>query len=110
MIILLAVLFVLRPLAIRLSESGLLAAGEDAPLMLADGTVAYPGGGLAGAGMPALAGARANAMLADESMLEMANIEGAIRASSIRKLAELVDKHPDESLSIMRAWMNQERA
>jgi len=110
MIILLAVLFVLRPLAIRLSESGLLAAGEDAPLMLADGTVAYPGGGLAGAGMPALAGARASAMLADESMLEMANIEGAIRASSIRKLAELVDKHPDESLSIMRAWMNQERA
>jgi flagellar M-ring protein FliF len=109
MVILLALLFVLRPLAIRLSEAGLLSGGEDAPLMLADGTVAYPGG-LAGTGMPALAANRANAMLADESMLEMANIEGQIRASSIRKLSELVEKHPDESLSIMRAWINQERA
>jgi flagellar M-ring protein FliF len=110
LVILLALLFVLRPLALRLSDSGLLSGGEDAPLMLADGTVAYPGGGLAGSGMPAMAGAAANAMLADESMLEMANIEGQIRASSIRKLAELVEKHPDESLTIMRSWMNEERA
>jgi flagellar M-ring protein FliF len=111
MVILLALLFVLRPLAMRLSEGGLLPTGEDAPLMLADGTVAYPGGGaLAGAGMPALAGGRAGAMLTDESMVDMANIEGQIKASSIRKLSELVEKHPDESLSIMRAWMNAERA
>ena len=35
-------------------------------------------------------------------MVQLANIEGQLRASSIRRLAELVDKHPDESLSIVR--------
>ena len=102
-----SLLFVIRPLAIRLSESGVLSLGgaADSALLGAEGS-----GGLGGAGMPALAGAARAAMLSDESMVDMANIEGQIKASSIRKLAELVDKHPDESLSIMRSWMNAERA
>ena len=44
--------------------------------------------------------------LADESMVGIENIEGQMRASSIRRLSELVEKHPEESLSIMRAWMH----
>jgi flagellar M-ring protein FliF len=67
------------------------------------------GAALAGAGGAALPGGAA-ALLADESMIEMANIEGQLRASNIRKLAEMVEKHPDESLNIMRGWMSQERA
>jgi flagellar M-ring protein FliF len=107
LVVLMSLLFVVRPLAIRLSESGVLSLGGpgDAPMLGAEST-----GGLGSTGMPALAGAARAAMLADESMVDMANIEGQIRASSIRKLAELVDKHPDESLSIMRSWMNAERA
>ena len=35
-------------------------------------------------------------------MVRIANIEGQLRASSIRRLGELVDKHPEESLSIVR--------
>jgi flagellar M-ring protein FliF len=42
-------------------------------------------------------------------MVEMANIEGQIRASSLRKLVEMVERHPDATLSIMRGWMNTER-
>ncbi len=38
------------------------------------------------------------------------NVEGQMRASSIRRIAELVDKHPEESLSIVRSWMQQEAA
>ena len=38
----------------------------------------------------------------------MSNVDGRMRASSIRRLAELVEKHPDESLSIVRGWMQQE--
>jgi flagellar M-ring protein FliF len=105
LVILLALLFVVRPLAIRLSEATMLTVEGGAPLLAGAG-----GGSLAGAGMPAVAGGARAALIADESMVDMANIEGQIRASSIRKLSELVDKHPDESLSIMRAWMNQERA
>jgi flagellar M-ring protein FliF len=46
----------------------------------------------------------------DDSMVEVSNFDGQIRASSIRRLTELVEKHPEESLSIMRAWMQQEPA
>jgi len=49
------------------------------------------------------------AMLADESMVHMANIDGQLRAASIRKLAEMVEKYPEASLSIMRGWMTQEQ-
>ena len=35
--------------------------------------------------------------------------EGQMRASSIRRLGELVEKHPDESLAIIRNWLGQER-
>ena len=47
-------------------------------------------------------------MLEDESMVQVENIEGQLRASSVRRLAELIDKHPEESLSIVRSWMLQE--
>ena len=41
-------------------------------------------------------------------MVNIAQIEGQMRASSLRKITELVDKHPDETLSIVRGWMVQE--
>ena len=54
-----------------------------------------------GAGMPA-------ALLEDESMVNIAQIEGQMRASSLRRISELVEKHPEETLSIVRGWMVQE--
>ena len=44
----------------------------------------------------------------DENMVDMTNIEGQMRASLLRRLTELVEKHPDESLAILRAWMAQD--
>lgn len=55
-----------------------------------------------------LSGSGAVGLLEDESMVNLANVEGQLRASSIRRVADLVEKHPDESLSIVRAWMQQE--
>jgi flagellar M-ring protein FliF len=40
--------------------------------------------------------------------VNLAQIEGQMRASSLRRIGELVDKHPEETLSIMRGWMVQE--
>ena len=57
-----------------------------------------------GAGMPNLP------LLEDESMVNIAQIEGQLRASSLRKITELVEKHPEETLSIMRGWMVQENS
>ncbi len=102
-VVLLALLFVLRPMALRLSavqQTTLLTNGGG---LLADGTPMN----LSTAQVQGASGT--TALLADESMVNVANIEGQLRASSIRKLAELVEKHPEESLTIMRGWMTQEQ-
>jgi flagellar M-ring protein FliF len=47
-------------------------------------------------------------LLEDESMVSIAQIEGQLRASSIRRVSDLAEKHPNETLSILRGWMAQE--
>ena len=79
-------------------------AGPDANMLPSEGG----SHALVPVGMPNRAGSVP--MLTDDSMVDLANIEGQLRASSLRKLAEMVEKHPDESLSIMRGWLAQERA
>ena len=43
-----------------------------------------------------------------DSMINMAQVEGRVRASSVKKIGDIVDKHPEEALAIMRNWMYQE--
>ena len=47
-------------------------------------------------------------LLEDDRMVNIAQIEGQLRASSMRKLVQLVERHPDETLAIVRNWMVQE--
>ena len=42
------------------------------------------------------------------AMIDLARVEGRVQASAVRKVSEIVDKHPDEALSIVRSWMYQE--
>ncbi len=108
-VVLLALVFVLRPMAIRLSAitpQNMLSGGE---LLLA-GPAGASFGGPATASATRMIASGAPAMLADESMVDMMNVEGQLRASSLRKLSEMVEKHPEESLTIMRGWMTQERS
>ena len=123
---LLALLLVLRPMVSRLTIA-LPSGGDSNGLALTDGRNLPEAGQLAGrsgqssgaGGVPALTGpaqARLSGggdiagLLEDESMVNIANVEGQLRASSIRRVADLVEKHPEESLSIVRAWMHQEAA
>jgi flagellar M-ring protein FliF len=41
----------------------------------------------------------------EESMIDMQQVEGRVKASTIKKIGELVEKHPDETVSILRNWM-----
>ena len=43
-----------------------------------------------------------------EQMIDIARVEGRVKASSLRKIGEIVDKHPEEAVSIIRSWMYQE--
>ncbi len=118
-----ALLFVLRPMVMRLTTVGATAIeGTTGSAMLLSQAGLPPGsvvpGGIAhgSAGALALAGpggaTSAGTMLipgsSDESMVRIGNIEGAMRASSLRNVAELIEKHPDESLAVMRNWMAKE--
>ena len=39
--------------------------------------------------------------------IDIAKIDGQVKASSIKKVSGVVNSHPDESLSIIRSWMNE---
>ncbi|CAK0766219.1 Flagellar M-ring protein [uncultured Gammaproteobacteria bacterium] len=43
-----------------------------------------------------------------EQMIDINRVEGRVRASSLRKVGEIVEKHPEEAVAILRSWMYQE--
>jgi flagellar M-ring protein FliF len=45
----------------------------------------------------------------DESMIDINQVEGRVRSSSVHKIGEIIEKHPDEAVSIIRNWMYQEQ-
>lgn len=40
--------------------------------------------------------------------IDVARISGQVKASSIKRISEVVSSHPDESLAIIRSWMAEE--
>lgn len=67
--------------------------------------------GLAGAaaGEPlALPGSPIPTLSDMEQRIDIAKIEGQVKASSVKRVAEFVEKHPDESVSILRSWLHEQ--
>ena len=115
---LLVVLLVVRPLLMRALESATtvpaLPAEPEAQRLITDQSAGAAEGGAPGA--PALPGAAQipiapgtaqSTAEAIEQMIDINQVEGRVRASSIKKIGEIVDKHPDEAVAIIRAWMYQ---
>jgi len=42
------------------------------------------------------------------SGINIDRVDGRVRESSVKKIGEIVDKHPEESISIIRNWIYQE--
>jgi flagellar M-ring protein FliF len=42
-----------------------------------------------------------------ESMIDVSRIEGQVRESSVKKVGEVVQSHPEEALAILRTWLHQ---
>ena len=91
------VFFVLRPLI-----GGLMRGGANAAAATDGGIPALPGSGGAAAALPPPAGAA----MVEESNIDVAQIGGRMRQSSVKKMAEVVNQHPDESAQIIRGWLN----
>ena len=43
-----------------------------------------------------------------EELIDIDRVEGRLKASALKKITDIVDKHPDEATSIIRGWMYQE--
>ena len=118
----LVMLLVVRPLITRVFEASAAAADAIAQStqqqMITDqrmgaeategGMAALPGQMGGGAGMAVAAAAGGASPALDETMINLNNIEGRVKASSLRKIGEIIDKHPEEAVSIVRTWMYQE--
>lgn len=101
---LLLIFFVLRPLLKTASGQGragvpALVGANGIPVTALDTQLV--GGTLPG-GAPMLAGPSDM-----EQRIDIARIEGQVKASSIKKVADFVDSHPEESTAILRAWMHE---
>lgn len=97
----LVILLVVRPLLTRAFEAlPVAAAGPAEGRLLADETMAAPALAGPGEGAPG--------QEEFEELIDIDRVEGRVKASSVKKVGEIVDKHPSEALAIIRAWMYQE--
>ena len=133
LVAILVLLFVVRPLIGRVLDGSLGSVEGAAAGMLPDPTGSQPvlagpaGVAVAAGGVPgmaALPGQAAGAISGPigaapeksaeeyerelDQMIDLNKVEGRVRASSIKKIGEIIDKHPDEAVSIVRTWMYQE--
>ena len=42
-----------------------------------------------------------------DQRIDIARIEGAVKTSSVKRVAEFVENHPEESVSILRGWLHE---
>ncbi|MCW5750600.1 MAG: flagellar M-ring protein FliF [Alphaproteobacteria bacterium] len=105
---LIALLFVVRPIVNRLlvgpAQPGMLTApGVAGQAQLPPGTATPALMSPEQAGAMTAAGPRS----AIEQMIDVAKVQGQVKASSIKKIGEIVSNHPEEAVSIMRNWIYQ---
>lgn len=105
---LLVVLLVVRPILKRVFDSAGNIGGVDQQDLLSGGS--YGNAQLPSPGMAArtseLEPSAAESEI--ERMIDISRVEGRVKASSLRKVGEIVDKNPEEAVSVIRNWMYQE--
>ena len=105
LVAILFLLLVLRPLVSRAVESlAAQAAAAESRMLGAAGPA------LLGAAVPPAPslGMLPEELEAVDELIDIDKVEGRVKASSIRKIGEIVEKHPEEALSIIRNWMYTE--
>ena len=94
----LVILLVVRPLVSRAFES--IPSAAAAERLLTD-----QAGALTAPGIPSEVTVGEERF---EELIDIDRVEGRVKASSVNKVGGLVEKHPEEALSILRSWMYQE--
>jgi flagellar M-ring protein FliF len=109
----LVVLLVVRPLVTRMFETlpagggGVAAGGATALSGGARAQLAAPGGdGVAAIGMDGEEDDEPSVRRKQSRQLDLTGIEGS--SANLARISEIVEKHPDETIAIMRSWLYQE--
>jgi flagellar M-ring protein FliF len=95
----LLILLVIRPLMKRLLE----AKSPEAEAAGGPALLTSQGGGT-----PALAGPGGAEGEDDGTTIDMGQVEGRVRQSSVKKVGQIVENHPEEAVAILRSWMVQQ--
>ncbi len=105
--VILCLLTVFRPMVLRiaLAQPQLLAAGAGG--MALDGGVAMDA--TSADGVQRGADGRALPVSESDELMRLANVEGELRVASLRRVADLVSSHPDETLAMVRNWITPEQ-
>lgn len=102
----LVILLVVRPLVARTLDalpSALEAAKEQA--LLADQSEDSSAlSGPAGTGVSGAFGDEEE----EDQLINLDQVDGRVKASTLKKISEIVDRHPEETVGILRQWMYQE--
>jgi len=104
-VVILVILLVVRPLISQAFEAMPSAAALASERLLTDQTGAPGLIGPDGAPIPGDSMAEEDKI---EELIDIDRVEGRVKASSVKKVGEIIDKHPEEALSILRNWMYQE--
>lgn len=120
LIVLLLTILVIRPLMKAVltpvggGQMALAGAGAGGAMEALPGQQAIAGQLVAPADAAAIVGPAASPELLTprnsgiQGHIDVAQIEGEVQASSLKKVGELVENHPDETVAIIRNWLHNE--
>jgi flagellar M-ring protein FliF len=111
-----AILMLLRPLVGRLGVAlaappGLAFAGAGGGTITlegADNTAIAGGSGGPALAADGMAGPVALPGTTEDTLISVAQVEGQMRASALKALAEMVDSNPDQAVAVVRRWLAPE--
>lgn len=97
----LVILLVVRPLIIKAFEQPENEAEKEERMLMAQREALHQ-----------LEAPTSNAALADaeqlEELIDIAKVEGRVKASSVKKIGEIIEQHPEEAVDIIRNWLYSE--
>ena len=103
----LLIFFVLRPL-LKSAGGGVAGSGGMQPAL------AGPGGSSVTTLQTTIMGGAGSAQMAQiagpsemDQRLDIARFEGQVKASSVKKVADFVESHPEDATSILRSWVHE---
>lgn len=114
---LLAILLVVRPILRQVLDGATMAVGNELAGSGAGGGNMLAGGMSGGTAKLAPPGGALSSQIASEAeedenafekMIDISRVEGRVKASSLKKVGEIVEKHPEEAVGIIRNWIYQE--